>query len=265
MHNGYSYTIPRMAQTKVLMWLFYDTTLLAWAIGRIPTFIELSTIQGAISTILFTAFVIFRLISLWEDIRKKRLDNKERAHIVEKKISGGIGVVVRREDAELVPSIEFFHDIKNSVDRVFDSTKADRFLILKAENGKTDFKFASVLYEQHKKTDKTKWSIGAAGRYLHFEFDQDYNQRLKEAERSGVVDLIVENLPYGTDFKTIYTSEGVTHSRIYFILRFSVNDQKDEILYCSVATHEGNFSDVEKIIIKQEIDMIRARTKTFAQ
>jgi len=184
-----------MAQTRVLMWLFYDTTLLAWAIGRIPTFIELSTIQGAISTILFTAFVIFRLISLWEDIRKKRLDNKERAHIVEKKISGGIGVVVRREDAELVPSIEFFHDIKNSVDRVFDSTKADRFLILKAENGKTDFKFESVLYEQHKKTEKTKWSIGAAGRYLHFEFGQDYNQRLKEAERSGVVDLIVENLP----------------------------------------------------------------------
>ena len=252
----------KMAEIKLTFWHLYDFLVSGFGIVSLG-FVELNAIQGVITTLVFIFFASVRILLMWEDVRRKRLENKEKGFLIEKKIENGVGVVVKSSDNHfnVIHDLEFFQEIRVSVDRIFESTKADRFLIMKAINGKTDFQFASVLYEQHKRTAKTKYSVNAAGRCVNFKFDIHYNERIKEAEQKGHVDLIVSELPEGTDLKNIYISEGVTHSRVYHIARIPIDDKKDAILYCSIATHEGLFTDIEKIIIKQEIDSIRSETK----
>ena len=264
--NGWQ-RVKKMAELKLTFWQLYD--ILTGVIGGASlAFVEMSAIQGAITTFVFVCFALVRIILMWEDVKKKRLDNKEKKYFVDKKIDGGIGVVVKdRNDQtanDIILTLEYFHAIKGNVDRMFDSTKADRFLIMKAVNGTIDFKSASVLYEQHKKTANTKKSMEAAGKYVDFDFDTHCNQTLKDAEKQSVVDMPVEKLPDGTDLKNIYLSEGVTHSRLYFIRRIKVTKDKDVLLYVSVATHEGFFTDVEKIIMKQCIATIKASTNEIS-
>jgi len=252
----------KMVGIKLTFWHLYDFLVSGFGIVSLG-FVELNAIQGVITTLVFVFFASVRILLMWEDVRRKRLENKEKGFLIEKKIENGVGVVVKTSDNQfnIIHDFEFFQEIRVSVDRIFEATKADRFLIMKAINGKTDFQFASVIYEQHKRTAKTKYSVNAAGRYVNFKFDIHCNERIKEAEQKGYVDLVVAELPEGTDLKSIYTSEGVTHSRIYHIDRIPIDEKKDAILYCSIATHEGLFTDVEKIIIKQEIDSIRSETK----
>jgi len=149
----------------------------------------------------------------------------------------------------LIQDLTIFNSLKSVVDKIFKNTKADRFLVLVAFNGKTDMTFTSVLYEQHKGSNPMLSSFGAVDKYANFEFDTEYKDMLKRAEKEGKIVIITEELP-ACDLKNIYQSEGVKGALIFFLKRMFLNPEKDKILYTSVASHAGNFNPSEIVIIK---------------
>lgn len=153
--------------------------------------------------------------------------------------------------------LEAFNKIKVISETLAMKTSMDRFLILTASNGKTELRYATVAYEHHKDTGKISLSIGATSKYIKFEFDSVYKQMLKDCENQGVMTYEVDKMIPG-DLKNIYESEGVTHSKVFFLMRGKIDNENDRMFYCSVSTHGDNsFTATDSIIFKAQINILK--------
>lgn len=149
--------------------------------------------------------------------------------------------------------------INRTVDDIFKNTKAERFIILFALNGKTDFNFVSVCYE---KTKSSKTS-GAIYRYVRVQIDDHYRQMLKYVEKDHQVYIDVANMQECL-LKNIYQSiaEGVTFSGVHFINRSPLDEDNDTLVYCSMATTDPeDFTKQERSVMKLAMDNIRSHAK----
>lgn len=155
---------------------------------------------------------------------------------------------------------EFLNTVQSKVSAIFEETKADRFLILYAVNGKEIFNFVSCIYEQHKKSNTPNISIGAVSRYCHVEIDDNYRNMLKRSEKEGAVLMETDRMYEGV-LKNFYTFEKVQHSLIKFIARLPKTEHDDIVVFCSVATHQiTSFSKEDLQLIKAHVDGIRLAT-----
>lgn len=137
--------------------------------------------------------------------------------------------------------------IIDAVDRIFKSTKADRFLILIAINGKENFNIVSVIFEQHK---NDKYKVNAIGTYRNIGIDNAYREMLKKSEFLDCVDLETATMTNGI-LKEFYEMEGVKFSKIKFLSRQKIDSENDFVIYSSIATHTNNaFNKRENTIIK---------------
>ncbi len=144
-----------------------------------------------------------------------------------------------------------FNQIKTSVERIFENTKADQFLILIAVNGTTDFRLISVIFEQHK---NVKFKVNALIRYRDIEIDDSYKKLLKDVEHHGSIDLEVTSMNPQL-LKDFYTIENITHSKLRFLHRHQLEDGNDILLYSSLATHQHEpWTHLENAIIKSEYE-----------
>lgn len=144
-----------------------------------------------------------------------------------------------------------FNKIRDSVDRIFEQTKADQFLILFAINGKTDFNYVTVIFEQQK---ESKYKINAIVRYRDVNIDVKYRGMLKDAETHGSVDLTTSEMS-SQILKDFYTLEKIKHSKVHFIHRKSLDENNDVTVFGSVATHsKEKWSKAENTIIKNEYE-----------
>ena len=154
---------------------------------------------------------------------------------------------LRLEYFNKVVDFESISAIKEAVDNIFANTRADRFLILIAMNGKTNFNVVSVIFEQHK---NTKYSMNAIAKYRNLSVDDNYRQMLKMSESIGVVRLKTDDMKPQI-LKDIYELEGVKYSKVRHLLRKPLDDGNDFIVYSSLATHsEEDFTNKERVIIK---------------
>lgn len=135
--------------------------------------------------------------------------------------------------------------VHNAVERLFKETRADRFLILTAMNGKKDMRSVSAIYEQH---DRNDIGMSAVSRYHKLEVDQEYHQMLKSAEQIGPVVLDVAGSMQDSLLKNIYISEGVKHSVITFLYRVSLDENNDIMVYSSIATHSEEHFTMEELL-----------------
>lgn len=157
--------------------------------------------------------------------------------------------------------LQIFNDIKSIVENILFNTKADRFLILTATNGTSNMRFASAIYEQHKKSEKVLLSIGATGKYVKFEFDSHYREMLKNAENLGTIHFETATM-LDSDLRNIYETENISFSNIHFLMRGKIDDANDRLFYCSVATHcDEDFTKSENVIIKTSIDKLKSKFK----
>lgn len=157
----------------------------------------------------------------------------------------------------LVMDLTMLNNIKDSVLRIFQNTKTDRFLILTATNGKTEMRFATAVYEQHRDNPKVFLSIGATNKFKRFEFDEAYKTMLKNVENQGMISYTTETMANG-DLKYIYQNEKINHSLVYFLSRNKMTEEKDRLFYCSVATHEEEaYTDACVSLIKASVDVIK--------
>lgn len=144
-----------------------------------------------------------------------------------------------------------FNEIRDSVDRMFDNTKADRFMIIIAMNGQSDFRVISVIFEQHK---NKKWKVNAIIRYRDVEIDNQFRKTLKDSEQYGCVDFDVNTMKPQL-LKDFYIIEKVKHSKFRFLHRQSIDNKNDVVIYSSIATHEDEpFTSIEETILKTEYE-----------
>ncbi len=152
-----------------------------------------------------------------------------------------------------------FTELRDSVDAMFKRTKADRFLVLFAFNGKDYMKFASAIYEQHKNTASAHLSVGAVSKYVHIDIDEEYRKMLKRAETEGLVTYSVSKMQPSL-LKDIYEAEGVQHMKIAHLKRVEDfgGEERDLLIYCTVATHESAaFTNAESTYIRAFMSTIR--------
>lgn len=162
---------------------------------------------------------------------------------------------------EIMYDAQFVSFINEKVDYLFQYTKAERFIILFAVNGKDSFNFVSVCYEKTK-TEKTRGSIY---RYVRLRVDDAYRSMLKQVERDYSVFIDVAKMQPSL-LKDIYESsvEGIKYSSVHFIKRLHADEDNDVVVYSSLATTESpNYSVSEQTIIKGVYDQIRDHAKNI--
>jgi len=198
--------------------------------------------------VLIGALLTF-IIALWKykDEKKKNKLEIENYELENEKL--------RRENEEKKEKISFYDDviklvfynaINDAVQDIFIKTKVDRFLVLIARNGKTDFRYVDVVLEFHK-TKET--DIEAVKIYKNVELDAQYRDMLKASEYYGFVDI--ETVKMETQIlKHYYENEKVTFARIKSALRMPIDDGNDFLVFTSYATHQKeNFTEQGKLII----------------
>ena len=186
-------------------------------------------------------------------VHKEKKKNNEKDKKIAELESQLTEANVRTEVVDRLLDITLLSEIKTAVDVVFQETSADRYLILIALNGVTDFNMISVIFEQHKGVDK----ISAIARYRNLKIDDEYKSMLKKAERNGDIELEVSQMPDESILKQIYMIEGVQHSKVTFLLRKGIDSGNDVIVFSSLATHsEEPFSSRDKTIASTQNDAV---------
>ena len=209
-----------------------------------PVIISLISLIGIIGVAIIAYIKDVRLKKLQIEIDNHRHNESSAVHRL-KETTLKMGVLDRLLD------FETFNKIKNSVDRMFETTKADRFMILIAMNGKTDFRVISVIFEQHK---TTKWKVNAIVRYRDIEIDDRFKSLLKEIEHEKCVNLVVSDMKPQL-LRDLWTLEKIKHSKLRFLHRQHLDDSNDIIIYSSLATHsEDPFTKLEDAFIKTEYE-----------
>lgn len=153
----------------------------------------------------------------------------------------------------LYNDFHLFNEIKWVVEDIYKHTGATRFLMLSAKNGKTDFNYASCMYEHFKENE-----IDAIRRYKNVLIDDDYRNMLKKTERDGYIDFKTDDMDDNSVLKAIYLKEGITHSKVMFLKRVNIDEENDRVLYCSISTHnESGFSDVDLAFMRNYSGVLR--------
>lgn len=161
--------------------------------------------------------------------------------------------IVRSSIVDRVLNLSHLNTIRKGVNQIFQETKADRFLILIAVNGKSDFNIVSVVFEQH----NIKTDINAIARYRNVSIDDYYRKMLKDAERYGVVELDTHNMPIDSLLKNIYDIEDVKYSNVRHLIRESIDDHNDIVIFSSIATHKNEpFNFIEKTFFMTQYDSV---------
>lgn len=201
--------------------------------------------------------IIVATINGWYQKRSKLLEfERDEAKRKEKKAKIELDLLT------LFFPYDFYDYLDDQVEEVFKKTKATRFLVLFAINGKENFNNVTVVYEH----TKDKRSKGAIRRYVRLPIDNHYRQVLKLAEVNKSLDLHTEELPKDSLIYQIYSSkeEQVVHSKLKFIQRIHLDDDNDLLLYATIATHDSiPFSDEELYEIKIAVNGIRSKANSI--
>ncbi len=155
-------------------------------------------------------------------------------------------------DGELQFTLVEYNELHQRMLELQSDTPADRFLIMKAENGVTQPRFATVIYEQF----KTRQMFIAFLVYTRILIDDSYREMLKGAELKGVCEMETATMP-DCKLRGFYEQEKVTFSNCYFLTRYERGGGAT-IIYATIATHspEG-FTKAEKFKMAVFADYLR--------
>lgn len=190
--------------------------------------------------------IIAAVVPLWI---KERYDRRKQKFEVE------------LSDFEIRFALEDLVEIREDVRHIFDSTKADRFLILKAENGKQSPKWATAIYEQHKGVPV----ILATEVYKKVRIDDIYREMIDTAELEGVTIMHTEAMQKTSRLRAIYESENVQHSNCYFLCRYPLKSDSEKwvVMYCTLATENVEpFTPHEETALELFADRLRVMFST---
>lgn len=131
--------------------------------------------------------------------------------------------------------IEEWGEVIQDVEKLFNETCIDRFLILRAWNGVLDPRWTTAVLQVREKEQEPI-------SYVHYELDNDYVAMLRELSlRNTVFYRVVDMPPCG--IKSVYEAEGVTSSLwAHLDSRKLANSNAQAITYATFSTHKGEIS-----------------------
>lgn len=150
---------------------------------------------------------------------------------------------------EEILNIKSISTISNAISDLFEKTVADRFLIIMGIEISGQVTHISVIFEQHNYLNH-QIRVNAIARYNNVEIDNNYRDMIKHIQLFGSVDIEVKNMEDSL-LKNFYITEGVTFSKVKFLKRKTIKQNKDLVCFSSIATHASReFNDKEKTEIK---------------
>jgi hypothetical protein len=154
----------------------------------------------------------------------------------------------------ILNDFQLFNELGTIIDDIFANTSAERFVLLSATNGASDFRNVSAMYDRDDKINPGE----AVRRYANVKIDTHYQGVLKSAEHNGPFRFVTSEAQ-DCLLKDIYRAEGVTESKVMFLRRIPMSDGNDRIFYCTVATRspEG-FTDDERVLIRTYAGSLQA-------
>lgn len=121
--------------------------------------------------------------------------------------------------------------------KIMHETNLDRFLILRAWNGKADPRYTTAVLQLRQGTQEPV-------SYIHVQLDEDYTNRLLQVKARGHIYFKVDDLDKCL-IRDIYKAEGVVAS-LWVYLETKEEGEHARMTYCSFATHnENGFTDYE--------------------
>lgn len=168
---------------------------------------------------------------------------------------------VEQVEVDLRFTLDEFAEIYERVNELISTTKVDRFLILKAENGSTSPDDTTVLHA----LPPSKTLIFASE--VNFRIDSYYRDMLAETEKSDIFHMQTSKMPEGSRLRKMFDNDGVSHANCYFICKYPSLKDKDKyvILYFMLTTTQnkaftsnehtkfGVFADWLKHLLSKEI------------
>lgn len=210
------------------------------------------------SILIFLAVIIPSILTYHLGLKKYRLELKKNKEELKQTKERNIQLAEAKAEADI--KMTFFNQIidltsiniiSNAVDRMFDKTKADRFLIMIAVNGKDDFNIISVVFEQHKLKN---YRINAIARYHNITIDLQYKELLQDTEKQELISLSTDKMQESI-LKDFYINEKVKYSLIRKLVRKPIDKDNDFLVYSSISTHYNkNFTRIEKSFIKTQYE-----------
>jgi hypothetical protein len=122
-------------------------------------------------------------------------------------------------------------DIHDELQHLCDTTCIDRFLVLRAFNGKAVPRWVNAVFQYREGAQKPV-------SYIHVALDEDYIERLRRITSGGSISFRVSDIPDSL-IKGIYESEHVKSSAWFHIGTYDLESSDTRMIaFCSFATHE---------------------------
>ena len=127
--------------------------------------------------------------------------------------------------------LQRFSSMEKAILKCFDSTQIDRFSVMFVMNGKTEFKFLTVLYDQ----SEIDHNLGSISPYTRFPIDHNYKKMLAEIEEGSFVWRSDKDFGVGliNDYLDL---EMIRLIGWAFIKRIPIDEQNDIVVYCSFSS-----------------------------
>lgn len=158
--------------------------------------------------------------------------------------------------------IQNAHRINEIIAEIFHKTKADRFILFSGTNKVDNIRYVTAIMECHKDNPFKHLSEGALKKYAPFEPDAHYIEMLKNVKNTKIHSIDTSTMSESA-LKDIYIQEKVSYSKIIYLAHGAIDENKDRLFYCSIATHDDEpFTDEEKTIIRYCSDNLRYLLQT---
>lgn len=146
--------------------------------------------------------------------------------------------------------LQKFSELERLINLICDNTSMDRFTIMFVMNGKIDFNYMTVIYDQ----SKIDHSIGGTSPYAKFPIDHAYKTLVNKIEKGRPVWHSIPDKTMGNivDFIEL---EGIKHIMYLKVKRIPIDEFNDIVVYLSISS-----TDEEKLpkIDQRKVELITA-------
>lgn len=128
---------------------------------------------------------------------------------------------IRHQALALPIDLKDWSTIQFNVDKLLDNTSVDRFLVLRAFNGKLDPQWTTAIYQLKR---GHMGEIPKIESYVHFGLDDHYRELLVKIHNEEYTEFFTEDLPEKALIRSVYENEEVATSRWYKVKSVEYDD-----------------------------------------
>jgi gas vesicle protein len=125
-----------------------------------------------------------------------------------------------------------WNDLQKELKSICSETCIDRFILLRAFNGKNQPEWTNAVF-QYRDGDQKPIS------YIHLSLDDDYIERIRQIVSRGSIHFSVKDIPDSL-IRKIYRSEEVKSAAWFHIASYDIDNTGSRMIaYCSFASHDA--------------------------